>query len=150
MTTIEQPTVEHVTPETTDFYYTEPAAKGAGWVLFSAIVLGFAGIWAVFEGILALANSKVYVANASYVFSDLRTWGWIVTALGVVTILAAFALLSGSELARWFGIAIAALNAWGQLMFIHAQPWWAMAMFTLSILVIYGLAAHGGHKLRKT
>jgi hypothetical protein len=149
MASIEQPT-EHVTPETTDFYYQEPAPKGAGWVLFSAIALGFAGVWAFFEGILALTSSKIYVANATYVFSDLHTWGWIVTGLGILTVLAAFALFTGSELARWFGISIAALNAWGQLMFIHAQPWWAMAMFTVDILVIYGLAAYGGHKLRKT
>jgi hypothetical protein len=95
------------TPETTDFYYEEPAPKGIGWVMFSAIVLGFAGVWAFFEGILAISSSKVYVANASYVFSNLHTWGWIVMCLGLLAIFAAFALFAGSEFARWFGIAMA-------------------------------------------
>ena len=92
--------------------------------MFSAIALGFAGVWAFFEGILAISSSKIYVANATYVFSNLHTWGWIMMILGVLTVLAAFAVFAGSELARWYGIAIAGINAWGQLMFLHAQPWW--------------------------
>jgi hypothetical protein len=149
MATADNPTT-HVTPETTDFYYEEPAPRGAGWLAFSALVLGFGGAWVAFEGILAIFKSKVYVANASYVFSDLRTWGWIMLGLGTLAVLAACAIFTGSELARWFGVTIAVLNAWGQLMFLQAQPWWAMTMFTIDILVIYGLVAYGGHKLRRS
>jgi hypothetical protein len=69
--------------------------------------------------------------------------------LGALAVVAAFAVFAGSELARWYGIAIASINAWGQLMFLHAQPWWSVCMFAIDILVIYGLAAYGGHKLRK-
>jgi hypothetical protein len=117
--------------------------------MFSAIALGFAGVWGFFEGILAISSSKIYVANATYVFSDLKTWGWIMMILGALAVVAAFAVFAGSELARWYGIAIASINAWGQLMFLHAQPWWSVCMFAIDILVIYGLAAYGGHKLRK-
>jgi hypothetical protein len=99
--------------------------------LFSAIVLGFGGLFAFFEGTLAITSSKVYVANASYVFIDLHTWGWIVTILGVLAMFASFAIFAGSEFARWFGIVVAGLNAWGQLMFLHASPWWGMAMWGL-------------------
>jgi hypothetical protein len=136
------------TPQTTDVYYGEPSPPGTGWVLFSAITLGFAGVWAFFEGILAISSSKVYVADATYVFSDLNTWGWIMTVLGVLAVFAAFALFTGSELARWFGITVAGVNAFGQLMFLHPNPWWSMAMFAVNILVIYGLAAYGGSRLR--
>ena len=135
------------TPET-PVGYEEPSPKGAGWVMFAAIMLGFAGLWAFFEGILAISSSKVFVADATYVFSNLHTWGWIVMILGIAAICAAFAVLTGSEIARWFGIVIAGLNAWGQLMFLHANPWWSIAMFTIDILVIYGLAAYGGSRLR--
>jgi len=152
MTTIERETTAPVTngkpapAEVAPERYEEP--RGTGWVLFSAIVLGFAGIWAFFEGILAISSSKIYTANATYVFSGLHTWGWIVTALGVLAVLAAFSLLSGSELARWFGIVVAGVYAFGQLMFLHANPWWSVAMFTLAVLVVYGLAAYGGSRLR--
>jgi hypothetical protein len=122
---------------------------GAGWILFSAIALGFAGVFAFIEGLLAIGDSRIYVGSASFVFSDLNTWGWIMTIVGAVTVLAALALATGSEVARWFGITIASVNAYGQLMFLHANPWWAMAMFAVDILVIYGLAAYGGSKLRK-
>lgn len=159
MATIEKGTVDRVsvTPQTvngrtavtydTAAYY-DTAPRGAGWLTFSAIVLGLMGVFAFVDGILAISSSKVFTANATYVFSDLRTWGWIVTILGVLAVVAAFALFTGSELARWFGITIAGLNAIGQLMFVHANPWWSMAMFTLDILVIYGLAAYAGAKLR--
>jgi hypothetical protein len=126
--------------------YEEPV--GAGWVVFAAIMLGFAGVWAFIEGILAISSSKVFTANATYVFSGLHTWGWIVMILGVFTVLAAFAIPTGSELARWFGIAIAALNAMGQLLFLQAYPWWSVAIFAVDMLVIYALAVYAGRRLR--
>jgi hypothetical protein len=128
--------------------YYEETPKGVGWVVFSAIVLGLVGIFSFIDGILAISSSKVFTANATYVFSDLHTWGWIVTILGALAVCAAFALLTGSELARWFGITVASLNAIGQLMFVHANPWWAVSMFAVDILVIYGLAVYAGSRLR--
>jgi hypothetical protein len=134
----------------TDTYVDDPyaAPKGLGWVAFAAMMLGFAGVVAVFDGILALSSSKVFTAHASYVFSDLHTWGWIIMILGVLSVIAAFSLLLGSELGRWFGVAVAALNAFGQLMFVHANPWWAMAMFAIDILIIWALAVYGGSRLK--
>jgi hypothetical protein len=120
--------------------------KGAGWIAFAAIMLGFAGTLAIIDGIVALSKSSFYVAGAHFVFSDLRTWGWITLILGVVTVLAAFAIVSGAEWARWFGIIVAAISAMGQLAWIQAYPWWSVMIFTLDILVIYALAVFGGKK----
>jgi hypothetical protein len=124
--------------------------RGVGWLTFAAVMLGLAGTWNVFDGILALANSKVYGINHTYVFSDLRTWGWIVLAAGCLQLLAAFLIFAGSEFARWFGIAVAGVNAIAQLAFVPVYPVWALSMFAVDILVIYGLAAYAGHKLRDT
>lgn len=126
--------------------YSEP--EGIGWVMFSAVMLGFVGVWGIIDGILAISSSKVYVADATFVFSDLNTWGWIVLALGVLCVIAAFSLMTGSEVARWFAIAVVGVNAFGQLLFVHANPWWAMAMFAVDILIIYGLAVYAGARLR--
>jgi hypothetical protein len=126
--------------------YTEPA--GQGWVLFAAIMLGLLGIWNFFEGIAAISSAHVFVANAHYVFSDLNTWGWIVLLLGVGQLVAAFVLFSGSEIARWFGIAVAGINALGQLAFVPAYPVWGLLMFSVDVLIIYALAAYGGKQLR--
>ena len=127
-------------------YGDEPS--GQGWVVFAAIMLGLVGMWNFFEGIAAIANAHVYVANANYVFSDLKTWGWIMTIIGVVTVIAAMTVLSGAEWARWFGIGVAGVNAIGQLMFIPAYPVWGLLMFAVDILIIYGLAVYGGKRLR--
>jgi hypothetical protein len=127
--------------------YAEPT--GVGWVTFAAVMLGLAGTWNFIDGILAISSSHVYSANAVYIFSDLNTWGWIVMILGILEGLAALALLSGNEFARWFGIGAAGLNAIGQLMFIPVYPWWAIAMFSVDVLIIYALAVYGGHRLRE-
>jgi hypothetical protein len=121
---------------------------GIGWVTFAAVMLGLSGLWNFIEGIAAISNAHVYVANANYVFSDLNTWGWIVLVLGVLQGFAAFAVLTGSEIGRWFGVAVAGVNAIGQLMFLPAYPLWALAMFSVDMLIIYGLAVYGGKRLR--
>jgi len=84
-----------------------------------------------------------------FVFSGLNTWGWIVLILGIIQALAALAILSGSEFARWFGIAAAGLNGIGQLMFVPAYPAWAIAMFAVDVLIIYALAVYGGGRLAR-
>ncbi|HSB39526.1 MAG TPA: hypothetical protein VLD13_10600 [Gaiellaceae bacterium] len=137
-------------------YSESPAApagdepEGMGWIVFATVMLGLAALWNVFAGIAAIADAHVYVANANYVFSDLSTWGWIVMLLGIAQGIAALALMSGSELARWFGIAVAGINSIAQLMFIPAFPFWGIAMFAVDMLIIYGLAVYGGARLRRT
>jgi hypothetical protein len=118
--------------------------RGAGWITFAAVVLGVAGTFSVVDGIVALAKSKFYTANAVYVFSDLRTWGWITLIIGAVMIFAAMAVFNRAQWARWFGIAVASLSAIGQLLFVQAYPWWSLAVFALDVLVVYALAVYGG------
>jgi hypothetical protein len=124
--------------------------QGAGWVAFAAIMMGLLGIWNFFEGIAAISSAHVYVANANYVFSDLNTWGWIILFIGVLQGIASLMLFSGSEFARWFGIAVASVNALGQLAFIPAYPVWGLLMFSVDVLIIYGLVAYAGSRLRIT
>ncbi|HSP74391.1 MAG TPA: hypothetical protein VLN26_18625 [Gaiellaceae bacterium] len=111
---------------------------------FAGLMLGFAGTFTVIDGIVALAKSKFYVADAVYVFGDVRTWGWIMLIVGTIELVAAFAVFSGSQLARWFGVAVAGLNGIAQLMFLPAYPWWAISVFAVDVLVIYALVAYGG------
>ena len=127
----------------------ESEASGAGWVSFAAIMLALAGVWNVIDGILAIGSSRVYGPNQTFVFSDLNTWGWIILALGVIQLLAAYSIVSGSEIGRWFGIGAAFVNGIGQLFFVSAYPWWSIAMFAIDVLVIYALAVYGGSRLRR-
>jgi hypothetical protein len=117
---------------------------GEGWVLFAGTMMLLVGTVNVIDGIAAVSNSAFFVDNARFViFDDLNTWGWIVMILGAAQVLAAFGIWARTPGVRWFGVAVALLNAIAQLMFISAYPFWSLALFTVDILVIYGLIAHG-------
>lgn len=122
--------------------------EGGGLLMFAVAMMAIAGTWAVIEGIAAIADSRVYTDNAVFVFSDLKTWGWIVLLLGLLLLLAAFTVFNGSQFARWFGIFAAGVNALGQLFFIQAYPLWSIAMFAADIIIIYALAVYAGPRLR--
>jgi hypothetical protein len=125
------------------------APRGSNWIVFACCMLGLAGIWNVIDGFLAIGSSHVYVGHQTFVFSDLNTWGWIFVVVGCLQLVAAMAVAAGSEMARWFGIAVAGLNAIVQLSFIPAYPWWSMMMFAVDVLVIFALASYGGKQLRQ-
>jgi len=124
--------------------------KGAGWLFFAGTMLGLAGLFNAIDGIVALSKSSFYVSGARYVFSDLRTWGWIVLIVGLVEILASFAILARAQWARWFGIVVASLGALAQFAFMQSYPWWSITVLTLCILTVYGLAAYGGRPKGET
>ena len=132
---------------TQGYGYADDSMRGAGWLMFAGLMLGLAGTFNIINGIVAVSKARFYTPNAVYVFGDLKTWGWIIMILGVLQILAAFAIYSGSEWGRWFGIACASVNAIGQLLFLPGYPFWSLAMFAVDILIIYGLSAYGGKKM---
>ena len=132
---------------TRDDAYEFDEEKGFGWLLFAATMLGLAGILSIFDGIGALAKSSFYVANAHFMFSDLRTWGWFMLIVGVLLIVAAMGVFSGSGFARWFGIFAASLSLIAHFGALQAYPFWSLIIITLDILVIYALAVYGGRKM---
>jgi hypothetical protein len=117
---------------------------GSGWLLFAGIMIVMVGILNVIYGIAAVDNANFFVADQQYILSDLNTWGWVMLSLGVLQVFAAFSIWSGGGFGRWFGIGVASLNAIAALLSIPAYPFWSLAVFTIDILIIYGLAAYGG------
>jgi hypothetical protein len=112
----------------------------SGWWVFAGVLLLVAGVLNIIYGIAAIGDSKFFTEHGQYIISSLHTWGWIVLILGVLELVAAFSLFSGGEFGRWFGIFIAALNSMGALLTIPNNPFWSLAIFALSIIVIYKLA----------
>jgi len=117
--------------------------QGYGLVLFAAVMLVIVGCFNLIYGIAAVANSHVFVANAHYVFGNLRTWGWITLIIGVLQLLAAAGVLAGNQLARWYGVAVLALSAIDQMFFIPAYPFWSLTIIAADIVALYGLCAYG-------
>jgi hypothetical protein len=132
---------------TRDDSYEFDEEKGFGWLLFAATMLGLGGALSIIDGIMALSKSSFYAANSHYVFSDLRTWGWIMLIVGALLIIAAMGVFSGSGFARWFGIFAASISLLAHFSAAQAYPLWTLIMITLDILVIYALAVYGGRRM---
>ena len=117
----------------------------SGWVVFAGTMLLIVGILNIIYGIGAISDSRFFVNDAEYVISSLNTWGWVVFLTGCAQLLTAFGVWARNPFATWVGIGFAALNAIGQLLMISAFPLLSLALFAVDMLVIYGLAVHGGH-----
>lgn len=120
--------------------------QGYGLVLFASILLFVVSFFNLIYGIAAIAQSHVFVANAHYVFGNLRTWGWITLILGAVQLLAAGGVLSGNQLARWFAVAVVGLNAIDQMFFIPAYPFWSLMIIAVDVVALYGLCTYGSRQ----
>jgi hypothetical protein len=135
-----RPTVQQYSAES-EYYQDE--TSGDGWVLFAGVMLAMLATLNVIEGIAAVSTSTFFVNDAKYILSDLNTWGWAMIVLGVVQGLTAIGVWMKVKAVRWVGVTIAALNAIAQMFFLPAYPLLSLMLFTLDILVIYGLIAHG-------
>jgi hypothetical protein len=124
------------------------SVRGEGWLLFAGIMVFIAGVLNVIWGIAAIDKASFFVNDSHFLISNLSTWGWIVLIIGAIQLIAAFSIWAGNEFGRWIGIIGASLNSVSALMSIDAYPFWALCVFGLDILIIYGLAAYGGQTLR--
>jgi hypothetical protein len=116
--------------------------RGAGRALFAAVLLMIGGVLNIVYGIAAIGNSHFFVANQKYVFANLKSWGWVTLILGVLELLASFSLLSGGSYGKWFGIVVGSLAAISALFSIPAYPLWSIAVFALSLWIVWGLAQY--------
>jgi len=120
--------------------------QGYGLVLFASILLMIIGFFNLIDGIAAVARSHVFIANAHYVFGDLRTWGWITLILGVLMLLVAIGVLAGNQAARWTAVVLIGLNAIDQMFFIPAYPFWSLMIIAADVFALYGLCVYGSRE----
>jgi hypothetical protein len=116
--------------------------RGGSAIVLAGTFLILGGVLNVIYGIAAISNSKFFLNDTKYIISDLKTWGWIVLIIGILELLAAFSLLSGKTFGRWVGLIVGSLNAISALLSIPAYPLWSLAIFALSLWIIYGLAVY--------
>jgi len=131
-------------PDSAGGQYAE--GRGYGLILFASVVLAVVGFFNLIYGIAAVANSHVFVANAHYVFGSLRGWGWITLIIGVLQLIAAAGVLTGNQLARWYGVIVVGLSAIDMMFFIPAYPFWALTIIAVDVVALYGLCAYGSRE----
>jgi len=119
--------------------------KGAGWIVFATAMFVIAACLNFIWGIAAISNSRFFVADASYILSDLNTWGWFTVGFAAVQLLTAASIWRGGAFGRWFGMFVAGVAVVLAMLTIPAYPLWALTLVAIDLLVIYGLAAYGGN-----
>jgi hypothetical protein len=118
-------------------------AEGSGWILYSGLLILMAGCLNVVSGFAAIDNANFFVNDTKFVISDLNVWGWVHLCLGVVLVVTAVGIFVRNTLAMWVAIVALMFDAVSQLFFLPANPWWAVSVFALDMLAMYGLVVHG-------
>ena len=121
-------------------------AEGVGLVIFAAVMLLVTSFFNLIDGIAAIANSHVFVANAHYVIGDLRVWGWTALILSILQLLAGLGVLAGNQVARWAGVGLVALNLIAQMFFIPAYPFWSLTIIAVDVVALWGLCVYGSRE----
>ena len=122
-------------------------SDGAGWKMFAGLMILVVGTINVFDGIVGLTQQnyiKQFTNGQLPITNNIKTWSWVVLIIGVIMILAGFLIFSGNMFGRVVGILVASLNLLVQLAYLNHNTFWSFTMILIDILVIYGLAAHGG------
>ena len=128
----------------------DESVEGAGWLVFAGIMVLIAGMLNCIWGIAAIDGSTFFVEDSKFIIEDRNTMGWIVLGIGVLQLIAAFSIWAGGEFGRWIGIVGASLGALGALLSIPGFPLWSVCVFSLNVLVVYGLTAYGGRQSQTT
>ena len=118
--------------------------RGAGRVVFAAVLLVLIGVINIIYGIGALDNANYFANDTRFVLSNLNTLGWVLILLGVIQLTGGFSLMSGNPYGRVIGVIAGTLGALGALFSIGgANPWWSLCVFVLCVYVVYGILVFG-------
>ena len=118
--------------------------RGAGRVVFVAILLLFVGTINIIYGIGALGDANVFVNDQRLVFDNLNTLGWVLIILGAIQLTAGISLFGGGTYGRVIGIVAASIGAIEALLSVGgAYPWWSLGVFALCVYILHGLIVFG-------
>ena len=119
---------------------------GSGWLFFVGTVLGIAGIMRFFDALWAFRYNGSVPGNleGAILGTSLTTYGWVWLIVSAILFFSSFAVLTRSQIARWVGIIAGALMIISAFWWMPFYPVWSLAYVGIGVLVVYGLAAHGG------
>ena len=117
--------------------------QGSGWIGFAGIMLIIVGALDVVNGLNALDHKNSLPSNA-LMYSNLKTWGWIMLIWGLLVVLAGFLVFSRNQFGRWIGVLAASIAMIVNMTWVFAYPIAALVEVFLAALVIYALVVYGG------
>jgi hypothetical protein len=114
--------------------------RGAGRVLFAAIMLVMLGTLNIIYGIGALDDANIFVGDTRFILDDLSTLGWVLIIVGALQLTGGFSLMGGGGYGKVIGIVAGTFGAVAAFFSIgDAFPWWSLMMFILCIWIVHGL-----------
>ena len=122
-----------------------PVSRTAvGFTVFAATMMVIGGVFQAMQGLIALFNDTFYVVGQEWAFQfDITGWGWIHLVVGAVVVVAGVFLFRGAVWARAVGVAVAAVSAVLNFMWLPHYPIWSILIIAVDVLVIWALTAHG-------
>ena len=118
--------------------------RGAGRVVFAAVILLIVGTLNIIYGIGALDDANIFTDDTRYILTNLNTLGWVLIILGVIQLTGGFSLMAGNVYGRVIGIIGGSLGAIGALLSMgNSHPWWNLAIFALCVWIVYGILVFG-------
>jgi len=122
----------------------ETQVRGAGRVVFAAILLLLVGTLNIIYGIGAIADANFYANDTRYILTNLNALGCLLIIVGLIQLTGGFSLLSGNPYGRLIGIVAGSLGAIDALLSMgNSHPWWNLAIFALCVWVVYGIVVYG-------
>jgi hypothetical protein len=116
----------------------------AGWAAFAAFMMILIGGFHAIQGFAAILKDDFYAVTPNYVFEfDVTTWGWIHLIVGVIVVIAGFAIFSGAAWARTIGVIMAFISAIANFAWLPYYPVWSVIVIAICVFVIYALIVHG-------
>lgn len=115
-----------------------------GWMIWAAVWMWMLGFFHALAGFAALVEDEILLATPNYIYAlDLTTWGWLHLVLGVLVLIAGFAIFSGSVWARTVGVILAVISTVANFAWLPYYPIWSLVMITANVFVIWALTVHG-------
>ncbi|MFC9508105.1 hypothetical protein [Streptomyces sp. NPDC057002] len=112
----------------------------AGGLTLGGTLMVVYGLFAVLQGIAAIANDEVYTSFGEYVFAfDLTAWGWIHLVVGVLVVLAGLGLFTGATWARVAGACVVGLALIANFIWLPYQPFWSIIMIVTGLFVLWSV-----------
>jgi hypothetical protein len=114
-----------------------------GIAVFAGVIMIVGGAFQALEGLAGIVHDKYLVVSPNYIYGfDITVWGVIHLLVGLALLVIGVFLLRGQTWARVAGMAVAAISAVVNFVWLPYSPWWALLIIALDVLVIWALASY--------
>jgi hypothetical protein len=125
---------------------TSEGRPGRGWNAYAAILIIFAGVMQILNGLWALDRQDTAV-DSLFLGDNLEAWGWLYLIAGIVLVVIGVFIFRRATWAVVAGIAAAFLGAIVNLFWIFSYPLVSILAITLYLLAVYGLTTYSLEEL---